>query len=61
MVSLLYCKNCKVYTLETICGKCKKETICKNPPRFSPEDHYGEYRRKLKKLEKVDNYGTCNP
>lgn len=52
MPNLLYCKNCKVYTLEIICKKCKKVTICKNPPRFSPQDHYGVYRRKLKKLEK---------
>jgi len=52
MTNLLYCENCKVYTLYSICKICKKITICKNPPRFSPQDHYGVYRRKLKKLEK---------
>jgi H/ACA ribonucleoprotein complex subunit 3 len=52
MVNLLYCKNCKVYTLDNICIKCKEKTISKNPPRFSPQDHYGKYRRKLKKLQK---------
>jgi len=49
--ALLYCKNCKVYTLDNVCIKCKEKTISKNPPRFSPQDHYGKYRRKLKKLK----------
>ena len=52
MSNLLYCKNCKVYTLNKICNNCKEETISKNPPKFSPQDHYGIYRRKLKKLQK---------
>ena len=46
-----YCKNCKIYTLDKTCSKCKEKTISKNPPRFSPQDHYGKYRRKLKKLQ----------
>jgi H/ACA ribonucleoprotein complex subunit 3 len=52
MSSLFYCKNCKKYTLNEICGICKIKTISKYPPRFSPEDHYGKYRRKLKKIKK---------
>ena len=52
MSNLLYCKKCKTYTLETVCKKCKDKTISKNPPRFSPEDPYGKYRRKLKKISK---------
>ena len=52
MSNLFYCKNCNLYTLESVCNKCKMVTICKNPPRFSPQNHYGTYRRKLKKLEK---------
>ncbi|KYK23539.1 ribosome biogenesis protein [Thermoplasmatales archaeon SG8-52-2] len=54
MPNLLYCKNCKKYTLDEICKTCKKNTISKYPPKFSPEDHYGKYRRKLKKLEKSE-------
>jgi len=54
MPNLLYCKNCKVYTLDNVCNKCKIVTISKNPPKFSPEDHYGDYRRKLKKLKKSE-------
>lgn len=52
MSILFFCKNCKVYTLDNICIKCKEKTISKYPPRFSPQDHYGKYRRKLKKLQK---------
>jgi len=54
MSNLYYCKNCKLYTLKEICGECKNKTISKNPPKFSPQDHYGEYRRKLKKLRKEE-------
>ena len=52
MSNLRYCKNCKEYTLEDICMKCNKKTISKYPPRFSPQDRYGKYRRELKKQEK---------
>ena len=51
MSNLLYCKKCKKYTLENTCKKCKNKTVSRNPPRFSPQDRYGAYRRKLKKLE----------
>jgi H/ACA ribonucleoprotein complex subunit 3 len=52
MSNLYYCKKCKIYTLDNVCGKCKGNTISKNPPKFSPQDHYGKYRRELKKLQK---------
>ena len=51
MSNLFYCDKCKNYTLDKICNKCKEKTISKNPARFSPEDPYGKYRRKLKKLQ----------
>jgi H/ACA ribonucleoprotein complex subunit 3 len=50
MSDLRYCKKCKEYALDDICIRCKEKTVSKNPPRFSPQDHYGSYRRKLKKL-----------
>ena len=52
MTSIFYCKKCDNYTLNKICRECKEKTISKIPPRFSPQDPYGEYRRKLKKLQK---------
>ncbi len=51
MNKILYCKTCEKYTLEETCCICKKKTISNNPPKFSPQDHYGKYRRKLKKLQ----------
>ena len=49
MKNLRFCSKCREYTLEIICNKCKNKSISKYPPRFSPQDRYGEYRRKLKK------------
>jgi H/ACA ribonucleoprotein complex subunit 3 len=49
MSKLLYCKKCKDYTLDEVCHRCNEKTVSKNPPRFSPQDNYGKYRRKLKK------------
>lgn len=43
------CGNCKLYTIKSICSKCNQDTISPLPPRFSIEDRYGKYRRKLKK------------
>jgi H/ACA ribonucleoprotein complex subunit 3 len=42
------CPNCKNYTLNTIC-QCGEKTITVKPPRYSPTDKYGKYRRMLKK------------
>jgi len=54
MSQILYCKKCKVYTLDKICNSCKQNTVSKKPARFSPQDRFGEYRRRLKKLERKD-------
>ena len=52
MSQILYCPYCKTYTLNKICRNCQQKTISKKPARFSPQDPYGKYRRKLKKIEK---------
>lgn len=52
MIKLRYCEICKDYTMDENCHRCNKKTIPKAPPRFSPQDHYGKYRRMLKKLNK---------
>jgi len=42
------CKRCGIYTMKDICS-CGNETIVPVPPRFSPQDRFGKYRRKLKR------------
>jgi H/ACA ribonucleoprotein complex subunit 3 len=52
MSEILYCKNCQRYTIHPICSTCKEKTVLNKPARFSPQDHYGKYRRELKKRNK---------
>ncbi len=52
------CPQCGTYTLREICPKCGAKTLEVLPPRFSPEDRYGKYRRMLKK--EVEMYGANN-
>lgn len=44
------CKNCNIYTIRNICMNCGGQTVDAIPPRYSPEDRYGKYRRRLKKV-----------
>ncbi len=43
------CPACGRYTLKDTCPDCGERTVSPLPPRFSPEDRYGKYRRQLKK------------
>ncbi len=56
MKHILVCKDCGVYTIKDKCPKCGKGTIRKIPPKYSPDDKYGKYRRKVKfqSLKRVD-------
>ncbi|PKK85453.1 MAG: ribosome biogenesis protein [Thermoplasmata archaeon HGW-Thermoplasmata-1] len=47
-----YCPKCKEYTLQDNCPECKGKSVQPGPARFSPEDTYGDYRRKLKLLDR---------
>ena len=47
-LSILYCSNCKKYTLKEMCS-CGNKTQTTRPAKFSPEDKYGRYRREWKK------------
>lgn len=42
--------DCRTYTMEEKCPKCQGKAFSPHPPRFSPEDRYGKYRRQLKAL-----------
>jgi len=46
------CPSCKIYTLKEVCPKCNGKTVSPEPPKYSPENKYGRYRRLLK-LNKV--------
>ncbi|MFB2622909.1 MULTISPECIES: RNA-protein complex protein Nop10 [unclassified Methanothermobacter] len=43
------CRSCMEYTLRDVCPRCGGSTGVVYPPKFSPEDRYGEYRRRLKR------------
>ena len=43
------CPDCKVYTFKGSCPKCGNKTVNPEPPKFSPEDKYGKYRRIVSK------------
>lgn len=47
---MMKCRACGHYTLHARCPLCDKPTGPPGPARYSPEDPYGEYRRKLKRL-----------
>ncbi|MBI4362136.1 MAG: RNA-protein complex protein Nop10 [Euryarchaeota archaeon] len=42
------CPQCRRYTLEHTCPRCQAETRNPIPPRFSPHDPFGRYRRMAK-------------
>ncbi len=52
MSNIKTCPDCRDYTLKDECQKCGAGVVSPHPPRFSPEDRYGKYRRKLKKITK---------
>ncbi|HIQ50075.1 MAG TPA: RNA-protein complex protein Nop10 [Nanoarchaeota archaeon] len=47
-MKLRKCVKCKRYTLKELCPLCGANTISAHPPKFSPEDKYGKWRRKVK-------------
>jgi H/ACA ribonucleoprotein complex subunit 3 len=52
------CVACGKYTLKTdACPYCKGKLIMPYPPRFSPLDKYGEYRRRYK-METAESIGS---
>ncbi|TAL47536.1 RNA-protein complex protein Nop10 [archaeon] len=41
------CPKCNIYTFKDTCIKCKGPTSSPEPPKFSPQDKYGKYRRMM--------------
>ncbi|HIP66716.1 MAG TPA: RNA-protein complex protein Nop10 [Candidatus Nanopusillus sp.] len=54
MKEIRKCPKCRIYTFREICPRCNNKTNRAIPPKFSPEDPWGKYRRKMKRklLEK---------
>ena len=52
MKHILKCSKCGQYNLKEVCG-CGGEAFLAKPPKYSPEDKYGHYRRKVKKEEMI--------
>jgi len=42
------CKSCNIYTIKNTCPVCDGNLNVIYPPKYSIEDKYGKYRRKLK-------------
>lgn len=49
------CPACAEYTLQEACPRCGGRAADPRPVRFSPEDPYGEYRRRLRRLAKAED------
>ncbi len=51
MAHLYKCPKCDEYTLsEKYCPKCGSLVTDPRPPKYSPQDKYGAYRRKAKRI-----------
>lgn len=48
--SILKCPECGKYSMADACKDCGAVNLSPHPPRYSPEDRYGRYRRKLKQI-----------
>lgn len=48
---ILKCTKCAKYSLKEKCDNCGSLCAMPNPPKYSPEDTYGKYRRETKKPE----------
>jgi H/ACA ribonucleoprotein complex subunit 3 len=46
---ILKCSECKSYSMNEKC-KCSGKAVNPRPPKYSPEDKFGAYRRKAKEL-----------
>ncbi|HLE97148.1 MAG TPA: nucleolar RNA-binding Nop10p family protein [Candidatus Thermoplasmatota archaeon] len=50
---LLRCGACGRYSMMKACPACGASTARPGPAKYSPEDAYGSYRRRLKRLTKT--------
>ncbi|MFH1440338.1 MAG: RNA-protein complex protein Nop10 [Candidatus Woesearchaeota archaeon] len=51
MKHILKCNKCSKYTMKEKC-ECGGKAVEAKPPKYSPEDKYGKYRREVKQEER---------
>jgi H/ACA ribonucleoprotein complex subunit 3 len=57
MMHILKCPDCESYGLSEKCS-CGGRRYKPKPPKYSPEDKYGDYRRKYKEEHKESPAGN---
>ncbi|MFX1262135.1 MAG: RNA-protein complex protein Nop10 [Promethearchaeota archaeon] len=56
MTRLFKCIDCDQYTLEEEkCPVCGGPVVSPKPPKYSPQDRYGKYRRDAKRRAKAQS------
>ncbi len=58
MSTILRCTVCHKYTMKETCPDCSSRTIDPQPPKFSPQDKYGSYRRQMKREIEMKKKGA---
>ena len=53
MTEILFCDRCNKHMIREICS-CGNKAFSPLPQKFSPDDNYGQYRRKAKEEERKD-------
>lgn len=51
MKHIMVCPKCKVYSMKPECPKCSTKMVLAKPPKYSPQDKLGSYRREAKRKE----------
>lgn len=51
MSHILFCQNCRSYTLKENCSSCGAKAVIPKPARYGPEDPYASYRRQAKEAQ----------
>lgn len=54
MNHILKCPSCKSYGLSEKCS-CGGTRVKPKPPKYSPEDKYGSYRRQFNEKKQEEN------
>ncbi len=55
MMRIRKCDKCTNYSMQKVCPKCGGATSIAKPPKYSPEDKYGSYRRQAKEEAEQDD------